>query len=127
MTDKARRGAVILIQRGDPEIAAALAGGLLAARARPLDREQAKVVEAEIDRQRIQAALRVAVGNAKGTEDYRCMMTKARYDYASPAGMSPLRRLGRGLLAVYGLVCYVVARAYHSQGRILGPSQMGRA
>ena len=117
-----RRATVLLIQRGDPAIGGALAGGMLAARARPLEREQAQVVEAEIDRQRIQRGLlRVAVGNDKSAEDYQTMLTKARGDYQTvEAPATPMRRLFRGLLGVYGLICYIIAGAYHSQARVLG-------
>ena len=47
-----RRGAVILLQRGDPEISGAIAQGMLAARTetpRQLPREQVEIVEAEIE------------------------------------------------------------------------------
>ena len=118
-----RRATVLLIQRGDPAaIGEAQAGGMLAARTRPLEREQAKVVEAEIDRQRIQRGLlRVAVGNDKSAEDYETMLTKARGDYQTvEAPATPVRRLFRGLLGVYGLICYIIAGAYHSQARVLG-------
>lgn len=136
-----RRGTVILIQSGDPEISGAIAGGMMAGRGtvgtssvsafgaatfpnggRLLEPEVIEVVEAEIDRQEINLhLLRVSVGNNKTAEDYADLVTKARGDYARysrPAG--PVRRLGRRLLAIYGLLCYGVARAYRSQERLLG-------
>lgn len=146
--NETRRGAVILI--GDSQIAGAIAEGMLAGRAerrghliRPLagapspqgegfwrggpealPAEQIEVVEAEIDRQRIQMALlRVAVGNHKSAEDYAALVTKARGDYGMtrrPPGTA--RKVGKKLLGLYGLLCYTVARAYRSQERVLGNS-----
>ena len=50
-----------------------------------LSHEQIEVVKAEIDRQRILADLVcVAVNNTKTTDDYSCLMTKAKYEYAIP-------------------------------------------
>lgn len=137
-----RRGTVIMLQSGDPEISGAIAGGMMAGRGtgttsseppmaahlplkgKALEPEVIEVVEAEIDRQEINMhLLRVSVGNHKTAEDYADLVTKARGDYARysrPAG--PVRRLGRRLLAIYGLLCYGVAMAYRSQERVLGNS-----
>ena len=145
-----RRAAVILIQRGDPEISGAIAEGMLAARARvtaaagtssvsagalppsppgegfwkakPLKPEQIEVVEAEIDRQHIVASLvRVAVGNDRTPEDYSLMVTKVRGDCARyTRAPGPVGRALRRLLGWYGLLCWAVAGAYHSQERLLG-------
>lgn len=125
-----KRGTVMLIQQGDPEITGAIVEGMMAGRsvsatetssvtASPchlpqrgrLSGEQIEVVEAEIDRQKILADLvRVATGNTKTPEDYQIMVTKARGDYqrlTRPAG--PLRRFARRALGLYGLVVYSVA------------------
>lgn len=125
-----RRGTVMLIQRGDPEITGAIVEGMMAGRSCPigpsghfptdggeafgegtLTGEQIEVVEAEIDRQKILADLvRVATGNRNTPEDYKIMITKARGDYqrlTRPAG--PLRRFARRALGLYGLVVYSVA------------------
>lgn len=120
-----KRGAVILLQRGDPEISGAIAQGMLAARTetpRQLPREQVEIVEAEMDRQRIVASLvRVAVGNDKTPEDYSLMMTKVRGDCARyRRAPGPVGRALRRLLGWYGLLCWAVAGAYHSQERLLG-------
>lgn len=140
-----RRGAVILLQRGDPEISGAIAEGMLAARAdtssgaarhlplqekafgealeaRQLPREQMEIVEAEIDRQHIVASLvRVAVGNDKTPEDYSLMVTKVRGDCARyRRAPGPVGRALRRLLGWYGLLCWAVAGVYHSQERLLG-------
>lgn len=124
MKDNRRRGAVVLIQSGDAEIAGAIARGIMAARgtlAEPPTAEQVEIVEAEIDRQHIQASLlRVAVGNTRTAEDYRHMLTKARGDYATRRRqITPARRLGGAILKAWALLCYGVALAYHSQERVL--------
>ena len=142
-----KRGAVILLQRGDPEISGAIAEGMLGARTGvtaaagtssdpasratfprgeglglQLPREQVEVVEAEIDRQHIVASLvRVAVGNDKTPEDYSMMVTKVRGDCARyRRAPGPVGRALRRLLGWYGLLCWAVAGAYHSQERLLG-------
>lgn len=120
---------MILIQRGDPEISGAIAEGMLAARAdtssgaaRQLPREQMEIVEAEIDRQHIVASLvRVAVGNDRTPEDYSLMVTKVRGDCARyNRAPGPVGRALRWVLGWYGLLCWAVAGAYHSQERLLG-------
>lgn len=87
-----------------------------------LPREQVEIVEAEIDRQHIVASLvRVAVGNDKTPEDYSLMMTKVRGDCARyNRAPGPIGRALRRLLGWYGLLCWAVAGAYHSQERLLG-------
>lgn len=109
-----RRGTVMLIQRGDPEITGAIVEGIAAARRTTpaaLTSDEIEVVQAEIDRQKILADLvRVATGNTKTPEDYQIMVTKARGDYqrlTRPAG--PIRRFARRALGLYGLVVYSVA------------------
>lgn len=109
-----KRGTVMLIRRGDPEITGAIMEGIAAARGTTpaaLTGEQIEVVEAEIDRQKILADLvRVATGNRNTPEDYEILITKARGDYqrlTRPAG--PLRRFARRALGLYGLVVYSVA------------------
>ena len=126
-----RRGTVMLIQRGDPEITGAIVEGMMAGRSVSatetssvtgfagatfptggrLSGAQIEVVQAEIDRQKILADLvRVATGNRNTPEDYEILITKARGDYqrlTRPAG--PLRRFARRALGLYGLVVYSVA------------------
>lgn len=90
---------------GDREIGNAVADGMRAAlpEPKPLEPEQVKVVQGEIDRQRIVAGLvRVAVGNSKTAQDYACMVAKARCDYGIP------REHGRLYRAVWGLIGYLV-------------------
>ena len=84
--------------------------------------EQVEIVEAEIDRQRIQRALlRVAVGNTNTAEDYRDMMTKARGDYGTDARKAgPLRAIGERLMQVYALMVLAASAAYRAQDAVLG-------
>ena len=133
-----KRGTVMLIQRGDPEITGAIVEGIAAARGTTssdlaalghlppkgmashtlkgkargaLTGEQIEIVQAEIDRQKILADLvRVATGNTKTPEDYQIMVTKARGDYQRlTRPAGPLRRFARRALGLYGLVVYSVA------------------
>ena len=125
-----RRAAVILIQRGDPEISAAIAEGLLAGKARAAAEavpvhlegetgepwEQIEVVSAEADRRRTVARLvKIAVGNDKTPEDYRHMIVKARGDYV----FRPYSRLGGTLLLAWAMICQGIRRAYRAQDRVL--------
>ena len=116
-----RRGYVVMIQGGDRAIAGAIADGMRQATeergttssvtAPPL--EHVEVVEAEIDRQRIQRALlRVAVGNTNTAEDYANMLTKARGDYAVHRRPGPLK--------VYALAVLACNAAYRAQDLVLG-------
>ena len=124
-----KRGYVVLIQGGDAEISGAIADGMRRANegrgtissVTPPPLEQVEVVEAEIDRQRIQRALlRVAVGNTNTAEDYAAMLTKARGDYAVTRRPGPLGRLGEQLLKLYALAVLAVSAAYRAQDLVLG-------
>ena len=129
-----RRGAVVLLQAGDPEIAGALAAGMMEGRGARLNAEQIKAVEAEIDRQAIEAyihqgsrtnvnraLLRVAVGNHKTAEDYAQMRFDAEVAYGEPVDFpSPMRRALDRALAIYAMFVEAVSVAYHAQDKVLG-------
>ena len=129
-----RRGAVVLLQAGDPEIAGALAAGVMEGRGARLNAEQIKAVEAEIDRQAIEAyihqgsrtnvnraLLRVAVGNHKTAEDYAQMRFDAEVNYGEPVDFpSPMRRALDRALAIYAMFVEAVSVAYHAQDKVLG-------
>ena len=132
-----RRATVILIQRGDPEIAGAIAEGMMAARGNSLshggavtapsgrapfgDAEGVEIVSAGVDRQKIVAHLvRVAVGNDKTAEDYRHMIVKARGLYEIEREPGPLRVFAGKLVLGWALLCLGVRRAYRAQDRVLG-------
>ena len=111
-----KRGTVVLIQSGDPEISGAIARGVLAGRQGKkdgiLEPDQIGVVQAEIDRQRIAEELRETMGNGKTPEDYGVMVTRVRglYGrYTRPRG--PVGRALGLLLGVYGLIVYAVSAA----------------
>lgn len=92
---------------GDQSIATALAAGICEA-TRP---QRGKISP------RAQEALRNAAFHRRSPEELEAMIAKARYDY----GQDPEPcKLTRGLLALYGLLCYAVSRAYHSQELVLG-------
>lgn len=131
-----RRGTVIVIRRGDPEITEAIARGVLEgttsygpAGNHPIEgkalggpaEERIEIVSAAADRRRVMALVRVAVGNTKTAEDYTMMTVKARGDYMRYArAPGPVRRIGRRIMAAYGMMVYGIARAYRAQDRVLG-------
>ena len=122
MRDNDRRATVILIQRGDPEISVAIAEGMLTARAvRPLEPEQAAIVSAEMDRQKIAALVHVAVGNSLTAEDYRYLIEQTRKDCeAMSKRPGPLRRIARTMVNSWAMICYAIGEAYDAQRHVLG-------
>ena len=137
-----RRGVVVLIQAGDPEICEPIKSGMLAGREkargdrRPhpsalraatfptggrLLEDQRRVVAAEMDRQAIREGLREAVGNTKTPADYAAMRCRAEIEWGEPVDYpSPLQKLGDGLLAAYAMVICGLSAAFHAQDHILG-------
>lgn len=68
-----------------------------------------EIVQAEIDRQHIQRSLlRVAVNNTKSTDDYNCLITKARYEHHIPEH----GYLYNAVWGIIGLICVIVAEVY---------------
>lgn len=131
---ESKRGVVMLIQAGDPEITGAITEGIMTARgaeAGRLTREQIETVEAEIDRQAIEKAmnrpqvqrslLRVAVGNSKTSEDYAMLRFEADMKWGEslyePGWWD---RIADKALGIYGLFVWALAGAYKSQDRVLG-------
>ena len=149
-----RRGAVILIQRGDPEIAGAIARGLLEGKAaaegtphpsaRALTpspqgegfwegaqgeppREQVEIVSAEADHWRTVAKLvRVAVGNTKTPEDYEIMLIRAKGRYGMTHLPGPVRVVAGKMMLAWALLWQGIRRAYRAQDRLLSPGSGGR-
>ena len=141
-----RRATVMLIQRGDPQIAGALVDGMIAGRAEavgdslshgcaataPSGREpfgddaqgvesvEIVTVEAD-DRQRVARLVRIAVGNTRTAEDYRQMIVKARGDYAVHRRHNPMREAASMLLLAWALLWEGLRRAYRAQDRVLRP------
>lgn len=148
MTEGKRYGAVMVLQAGAPEIAGALAEGIMKGRAATaaagtssgpaghlpqrgrLFEGERRVVEAEIDRQAIcegvnapnvdRALLRVAVGNHKTPEDYANMRFQAEMAYGEPVDEpTPLRRALDKALVIYAMFVEAVAGAYRAQDKVL--------
>lgn len=132
-----RRGYAMLIQGGDKEISAALASGILAVRgtgdlirldaerratfpiggrlgeAKPLNREEAQVVSAEIDRQRIADLLRVAM-HPKPV-DYAMKVYEAELDYGQSVYRKGAARRALDMLLVgWALVALGFERLFES-------------
>lgn len=78
--------AIVIKTVGNPEISEAIVNGMkstLPVTEIPND-TVIEVVQAEIDRQRIQRALvRVAIGNGRTSEDYALLVRKAYGDYGN--------------------------------------------
>ena len=147
---ESKRGVVMLLQAGDPEITGAIAEGIMAGRsvAAPgtssvtalpchlpqrgrLNAEQIETVEAEIDRQAIEEAmnrpqvqrslLRVAVGNSKTKEDYAMLSFEAEMDYGENL-YEPgwWDKIADKALGIYGLFVYALHNVNRAQDKVLG-------
>lgn len=141
-----RRAAVMLIQRGDPEIAGALMAGVMAGKgvAAEVDRatrtssdpgeagatfprgegygESVEIVTVQRDKwRRVARQVRIAVGNDKTPEDYRLMIIKARGDYAIHRRTGPAHAVARKLLLAWALLWQGIRQAYRAQDRVLRP------
>ena len=114
-----RRGVVMIVRRGDPEITGAIMGGI--ERGSPIGPaghfpthggeafEESAVAPAGLVRG-------VALHRGKSDDDIDAAIAKARYDYGdvwAPSGL--IRRLW----ALYGLIVYLLAAAYRAQEKVL--------
>lgn len=133
---QSRRGFAVLIRGGDAEISGAIAEGIQQATTAaalmlptPEDGERARVVREEIERQRDAEAKRAEVVRQRAREaarrvairrhtpqEWAAMTAQARFDYGQDPEPS---RLARALTAIYGLLCYALARAYRAQAIVL--------
>ena len=125
-----KRGVVMLIQAGDPEICDPLKAGILAGREkakedliRPASRATfptgGRLLETEpVDWGEVAKLVRVAVGNTKTQEDYLIMRAAAEQEYSVRSG-GALRRLAEALTVAYGLIVCGLSAAFHAQDRIL--------
>lgn len=136
-----RRGYVMLIRRGDPEITAAGLRGLLEGAMGPhpsaptalppsptgegfgepvQHREQVEIVTAEADQWKTVAKLvKVAVGNTKTPEDYEIMLIKAKADHSTAPAAGPMHVVGGKLLLAWAMLCQGIRNAYRAQDRVL--------
>ena len=165
-----KRATVMIIQRGDREIAGALMAGVIAGKAEALkDSLSVATGKAEVDRatrtssdpasgatfaqghgcahpnggrlwedrgavdtlevysvqedkwRRVARQVRIAVGNNRTAEDYRMLIVKARFDYATRQRRGPLHTVAGKLLLAWALLWQVIWRAYDAQDRVLRP------
>lgn len=139
---------VMLIQRGDPEIAGALMAGVMAGRAGATGRgttssvtadavtpstegegfwrgggqavESVEIVTAEADKwRRVARQVHIAVGRNLTAEDYRLMIVKARRKYATHRRTGPAYTVAWKLLLAWVMLCQAIRMAYRAQDRVL--------
>ena len=136
-----RRGtAMLLLTAGDPEISGALADGIVAVRgtgdlirldaerratfpnggrlgeAKPLNHEEAQVVSAEMDRQKIAELLRVAMH--REPVDYAHLAYDAEVAYGeSLYAPGLLGKIGEKLLVGYALIVLAFEKLFESVGK----------
>lgn len=125
MTD-IKRGTVILITAGDPEITTPVKEGIMAGRAARLSAEQIRTVEAEIDRQAIAAdfdaaavARRMRVAMHPEPVDYAGKIKDARAEYTRRTLPRWVRKALEKLLIGYALTALAIVAAFRAQDRIL--------
>lgn len=118
-----RRGiAMLLLTAGDPEISGALADGIMAVRlpaARPLTHEEAKVVSAEMERQKIvdwqEVAHQMRVAMHREPVDYAGLAYDAEVQYGeSLYAPGVLGKIGEKLLVGYALIVLAFDRLFES-------------
>lgn len=113
-----KRGAVLLIQAGDPEISGAIAEGMLAGRREATTAartssgpaghlpQRGRLLEAEEARE-VARLVKVAIGNTKTPEDYLILCMAAEQEYRTPR-RSELSRAAERLLTAWAMMCYRV-------------------
>ena len=120
-----RRGtAMLLLTSGDEQISTALADGIMAVRlpeAKPLTHDEAEVVKAEIDRQKIvdwqDVAHRMRVAMHPKPVDYAGKLFDAEMEYGESLYMpGPMRKVGEFLLVRYALVVLAFDRLFDALG-----------
>lgn len=108
-----RRGtAMLLLTAGDPEISTALADGIMAVRlpeAKPLTREEAQAVSAEIAQQKRvnwqEVAHQMRVAMHREPVDYAGLACDAEAEYGKRLAVpEPLRKAGKALLVGYAMI-----------------------
>jgi hypothetical protein len=126
---------MLLLTAGDPEISGALADGIMAVRwnpsdppaaghlpfqgrlpeAKPLEPEQARVVSAEMDRQKVAELLRVAMH--KEPVDYAHLAYDAEVAYGeSLYAPGLLGKIGEKLLVGYALIVLAFEKLFEALG-----------
>lgn len=117
--DESKRGYALLLTAGDEQISSALASGIMAVRlpaAKPLEPEQARVVSAEMDRQKVAELLRVAMH--REPVDYAGLAYDAEVAYGeSLYAPGLLGKIGEKLLVGYALIVLAFERLFESVGK----------
>ena len=70
---------------------------------------------------RVARQVRIAVGNDRTAEDYRMLIVKARFDYATRQRRGPLHTVAGKLLLAWALLWQGIWRAYDAQEKVLRP------
>lgn len=114
-----RRGtAMLLLTAGDKEISQALADGILAVRlpmAKPLGKEEAKAVSAEMDRQRIAEELREKLHPVP--VDYAGLAYDAEVSYGERLyEPGVLGKIGEALMVGYAMVVMAFQELFEALG-----------
>lgn len=113
-----KRGYALLLTAGDEAISKALASGILAVRlpmAKPLGREEARVVSAEIDRQRIAEELRRELHPVP--VDYAGLAYTAEVQYGeSLYEPGVLGKVGEALMVGYAMVVMAFRELFEALG-----------
>lgn len=109
-----KRGAVLLLQAGDPEITGPLKDGVLAGRAARLEAQRKQ--PAEVDWSKVARRVRVAVGNTKTAEDYMILRSAAEQEYRVRRRGGRLARLAEALLGAYALTVYRLHEYFNWEG-----------
>lgn len=114
-----KRGYVVMIQGGDPEISGAIAEGIKAGMGadllRPGDRGRLLEIR-KADWDELAKLVKVAIGNTKTSEDYAILRAAAEQEYRMPR-LSQLRRARERLLAVYALAWLSLKEYFNWEGQ----------
>ena len=113
-----KRGYALLLTAGDKEISKALASGIMAVRlpmAKPLGQEEAKVVSAEMDRQRIAEELREKLHPVP--VDYAGLAYTAEVRYGeSLYEPGVLGKVGEALMVGYAMIVMAFRELFETLG-----------
>ena len=113
-----KRGYVVMIQGGDPEISGAIAEGIKAGMGAELIRpgERGRLLEIRKDDwDELAKLVKVAIGNTKTCEDYAILRAAAEQEYRMPQ-LSQLRRVRERLLAIYALAWFNIREYFNWEG-----------
>ena len=122
MNEQPRRGVVILIRRGDPEITEPIADTLVRGRgdgkgpSTALMTTGARPTGNALPRMDCGEALRRVAIRRHTPEELEAMIAKAQYDYGQDP---PLPRWAEWIVIGWALLCEGIRRAYRAQEKVL--------